>query len=95
MDKLITPFYLFRAIFDSHEHGRAWGRGGLFSGVKFMSHFAFTLSQSFVPSVGLYSTGFWRFLGFFSKMNMESSNFTKASGVEKIKPYVLDKSALS
>ena len=26
-----------------------------------------------VPSVGLYSTGFWRFFGFFSKMNMERS----------------------
>ena len=48
-----------------------------------------------LPSVGLYSTGFWRFFGFISKMKMESSNFTNAGGVEKIKPYVLDESELS
>ena len=36
--------------------------------------FLASLLLSFVPSVGLYSTGFWRFFGFFSKMNMERSN---------------------
>ena len=42
-----------------------------------------TVDPDTVPSVGLISTGFWRFFGFFSKMNMESSNFTEEGGVEK------------
>ena len=32
---------------------------------------------TFLPSERVYSTGFWRFFGFFSKMNMERSNFTR------------------
>ena len=32
-----------------------------------------TVSRELLPSVGLYSSGFWRFFGFFSKMNMKRS----------------------
>ena len=48
-----------------------------------------------IPSVGLILTGFLRFFGFFSEMNMESSNLHRCGGVSEIKPYVLDESELS
>jgi len=37
-----------------------------------------------IPSVGLYSTGFWRFFGFFSKTNMESPQVHRTGGCREI-----------
>jgi len=71
LNRAKTIFCIYLAVYDTPQgHHSAVYHTPLSKHAEYSAKIK--IITEYIPSVGLYLTGFWRFFGFFSKMNMTS-----------------------